>query len=80
MSLTSKTPRQRLASHTNTERLTKKTTQGKKPASTLKLGRNGVLLGLLNEFLQKLKNKLLAQENQHLRWERNRVIGMVGEG
>lgn len=45
------TPGQRLASHTNTRRLTKQTTQGKKLAPTLKLGRNGMLVGdLLTDF------------------------------
>ncbi len=80
MNLTSKTPGQRLASHTNTKRLTKQTTQGKKLAPTLKLGRNGMLSGLLNESLPQPENELLAQENQHLRRERNGVTRLVGEG
>ncbi|KAM7249617.1 hypothetical protein ACFE04_011448 [Oxalis oulophora] len=66
MNLTSKTPGQRLASHTNTRRLTKQTTR-REEASTYSLGRNGMLSGLLNESLPQPEKELLAQENKHLR-------------
>jgi len=43
MNLTSKTPGQRLASHTNTRRLTNKADNSREEASTDSLGRNGML-------------------------------------
>lgn len=66
MNLTSKTPGKRLASHTNTRRLTNKADNSREEASTDSLGRNGMLSGLLNESLPQPENELLAQENLRL--------------
>lgn len=79
MNLTSKTPGQRLASHTNTRRLTNKADNSREEASTDSLGRNGMLSGLLNESLPQPENELLAQENQHLRLSVHESYGISSQ-